>query len=88
MLENRKLWLTLLFANLLAFPALAHAQPKAETPHTPRSDLVGNLYRLTKTFPRSLFVSPGDVHYTPEGYELIARQVAACIRAALRKATP
>lgn len=39
-----------------------------------------DLYALTQSFPPSLFVRPGDVHYTNEGYRKIAGVTAACIR--------
>jgi lysophospholipase L1-like esterase len=36
-----------------------------------------DLNSLTKGFPAELFTKPGDVHYTAEGYQKIAVQVAA-----------
>ena len=46
-----------------------------------RFDIPTNdLHALTESFPASMFVRPGDVHYTKEGYREIARVVAACIR--------
>ena len=42
-----------------------------------------DLYALTAAFPQSMFVRPGNVHYTKEGSARIARQVAeALMRAA------
>lgn len=51
---------------------------------------VDDLQSLTAGFGPELFVEPGNVHYTKDGYRKIAEQVAACIRAALepRPATP
>jgi lysophospholipase L1-like esterase len=46
---------------------------------------IDDLHALTKTFEPSLFVQPGDVHYTAEGYEQIGVRVAAAIRSALTK---
>lgn len=42
-----------------------------------------DLHTLTSDFDSSMFVGPGNVHYTEEGYAVIATQVAAQIRAAL-----
>lgn len=44
---------------------------------------VNDLYSLTSRFDPSLFVRPGDVHYTKEGYDIIATQVADNIRSAI-----
>lgn len=41
-----------------------------------------NLFSLTKSFAPELFVRPGDVHYTTEGYQKIAQQVSQAILAA------
>jgi lysophospholipase L1-like esterase len=43
-----------------------------------------DLNTLTRTFAPEQFTKPGDVHYTPEGYQQIANQVADSIRAALQ----
>jgi len=40
---------------------------------------VDDLYALTRSFAGKHSVGPGDVHYTPEGYALLAEQVAAVI---------
>ncbi|MHC5057891.1 MAG: SGNH/GDSL hydrolase family protein [Planctomycetota bacterium] len=45
---------------------------------------VNDLHKLTKSFPPSLFVAPGNVHFTKAGSEKLAKQVAAKIAAALR----
>ncbi|MHC4252056.1 MAG: SGNH/GDSL hydrolase family protein [Planctomycetota bacterium] len=45
---------------------------------------VNDLHKLTKAFPPSLFVAPGNVHFTKAGSEKLAKQVAAKIEAALR----
>lgn len=37
---------------------------------------INDLYALTKRFSSDLFIRPGDVHYTEEGYKKIAQQVA------------
>lgn len=37
---------------------------------------INDLHALTKRFSSDLFVKPGDVHYTEEGYKKIAEQVA------------
>lgn len=42
-----------------------------------------DLHTMTSTFDPSLFVKPGNVHYTKEGYATIAAQVAEQIRVAL-----
>lgn len=44
-----------------------------------------DLHALTSSFPPSLFKCPGDVHYTKEGSERIAKAVAECIREQLDK---
>ena len=43
-----------------------------------------DLNALTSSFDDSLFVGPGDVHYTEEGYANLAMQVADRIKAALQ----
>ena len=45
--------------------------------------LINDLNTLTRSFPASYFVAPGDVHYTTTGYSLIGQQVADSIVAAL-----
>jgi len=47
---------------------------------------IDDLHALTRGFDPSLFVSPGDVHYTKEGYEKLGGQVAQTIEESLRKA--
>ena len=44
---------------------------------------VDDLWALTARFPPASFREPGDVHYTSQAYEKIARQVAASIDRAL-----
>ncbi|MDF7826934.1 SGNH/GDSL hydrolase family protein [Pontiellaceae bacterium B12227] len=44
---------------------------------------IDDLYALTATFPPAFFSCPGDVHYTAEGYQELARQVANSIKAEL-----
>jgi dienelactone hydrolase len=41
-----------------------------------------DLHMLTSGFDSSMFVGPGNVHYTEEGYAVVATQVARLIRAA------
>ena len=45
--------------------------------------VTNDLYAKTKSFSPVLFVRPGDVHYTEEGYKRIARQVAEQILTAI-----
>ena len=42
-----------------------------------------DLNSLTRSFSPHSFMKPGDVHFKPEGYQRLAAQVAATIRAAL-----
>jgi hypothetical protein len=44
---------------------------------------INDLHALTASFPSTMFVGPGDVHFTEQGSLLLAEQVAACIRARL-----
>ncbi|MCF7972836.1 MAG: SGNH/GDSL hydrolase family protein [Phycisphaerae bacterium] len=44
---------------------------------------IDDLYTLTKRFPPTLFTAPGNVHYTKEGYQAIAKQVAGVMQATL-----
>jgi len=44
---------------------------------------VNDLHTLSASFPAEKFVGPGDVHFTGEGAELLATQVAEAIRTAL-----
>lgn len=46
--------------------------------------MIDDLYTLTEGFSPDLFIEPGDVHYTKDGYRKIADQVADIIRAALK----
>jgi len=39
-----------------------------------------DLYAITQAFPPPMFTCPGDVHFTPEGCEVIAEAVSECIR--------
>ena len=45
--------------------------------------MIDDLYSLTRSFSRDMFVGPGDVHYRPEGYKKIALRVSEKIRSAL-----
>jgi len=45
---------------------------------------INDLHALTKTFPPALFTKPGDVHYTKDGYQRIAMQVAETVLATLK----
>ena len=45
---------------------------------------VNDLHALTKKFPSDLFVKPGDVHYTQQGYQKIAKQVSLKILTTLK----
>ena len=45
---------------------------------------INDLHALTSTFDDTLFRSPGNVHYTKEGYQKIAAQVAEKIEQALK----
>jgi arylsulfatase len=47
---------------------------------------VNDLHALTRTFEPELFVKPGDVHFTAEGSQRLATQVAEKIAAALKQA--
>ena len=47
--------------------------------HIPTDDL----FALTQGFAGNFSLQPGDVHFTPEGYDRIATQVAATVEAAL-----
>jgi hypothetical protein len=44
---------------------------------------INDLHSLTKAFPPALFTKPGDVHYTKDGYQKIAKQVADAVLATL-----
>lgn len=46
---------------------------------------INDLHALTKEFGPELFSGPGNVHFTGEGYDKIARQVAAAIEEAIDK---
>lgn len=46
---------------------------------------VNDLHALTKTFAPTLFVKPGDVHFTTQGSQRLAAQVAEKIGAVLKK---
>ncbi|MCX7016733.1 MAG: SGNH/GDSL hydrolase family protein [Candidatus Sumerlaeota bacterium] len=46
--------------------------------------MIDDLYSLTKGLPPSLFLGPGNVHYTSEGYEKVAQRVAEVIEADLK----
>lgn len=45
---------------------------------------IDDLHALTKTFPPELFSGPGNVHFTQEGSQKLADQVAASIQDALK----
>lgn len=61
------------------YNAVAAAVMRAH--HIPTDDL----YALTRRFSPDMFRSPGNVHYTPAGFEKLAEQVADSIRQRLRK---
>ncbi len=42
---------------------------------------INDLHSLTVEFGPEMFTCPGDVHFSDEGYQVIAKQVAECIRA-------
>lgn len=44
-----------------------------------------DLFAVTKGFAGKFSLQPGDVHFTPEGYERIAAQVAAAVTQALAR---
>ena len=44
---------------------------------------VNDLHSLTASFGPEMFTCPGDVHFSDEGYKVIARQVETSIRCAL-----
>lgn len=46
---------------------------------------IDDLYAATKAFGPEMFLGPGNVHYTPAGYEKLAAQVATKIASALKK---
>ncbi len=46
---------------------------------------IDDLYSLTRQFPVSSFVAPGDVHFTAKRYERVAEQVASSIGETLQK---
>jgi arylsulfatase A-like enzyme len=46
---------------------------------------INDLHATTKTFAPSLFVKPGNVHFTPAGSKLLAEQVAGAIQDGLKK---
>ncbi|MGH9343625.1 MAG: SGNH/GDSL hydrolase family protein [Terriglobia bacterium] len=41
---------------------------------------IDDLYALTRTFPKTMFPNPGNVHFTRAGFQKVADQVAASIR--------
>lgn len=46
---------------------------------------INDLYSLTKEFPPSFFTAPGNVHFSKEGYTMLARQVAKKITETLEQ---
>jgi hypothetical protein len=44
---------------------------------------IDDLYAVSVSMPAELSLGPGNVHYTPEGYSMLARQAAASIEKAL-----
>jgi len=46
---------------------------------------IDDLYALSVSMPGELSLGPGNVHYTPEGYSRLARQVADSIERALEQ---
>ncbi len=47
--------------------------------------LIDDLHATTKAFGPEMFLGPGNVHYTPAGYEKLAGQVATKIESVLKK---
>ncbi len=47
--------------------------------------LVDDLHAATKAFGPGMFLGPGNVHYTPEGYAKLAAQVVSAIESVLKK---
>lgn len=47
---------------------------------------INDLHTLIKPHMKTLTVAPGNVHFTPEGSKLLARQVASAIETAIEKA--
>lgn len=45
---------------------------------------INDLHALTKDFPGKLFRQPGDVHFTSDGYEKIAKKVVSSIEKQLK----
>ncbi|MBT8038149.1 MAG: SGNH/GDSL hydrolase family protein [Verrucomicrobiae bacterium] len=45
---------------------------------------INDLNALTREFPASLFIMPGDVHYTKDGYKKIAKQVSESLTTSLK----
>jgi predicted GH43/DUF377 family glycosyl hydrolase len=46
--------------------------------------MLDDLYATTKAFGPEMFRGPGDVHYTPQGYKILAAQVVTKVAAALK----
>ncbi|MEX2607587.1 MAG: LamG-like jellyroll fold domain-containing protein [Kiritimatiellia bacterium] len=44
---------------------------------------INDLHAVTEAFPPEFFRAPGDVHYTPEGYQKIAEEVAKTLEKVL-----
>lgn len=49
--------------------------------------VINDLQTLTEGFAPELFLKPGNVHYKPDGYKLLAEQVAGKIRSALKSSS-
>jgi lysophospholipase L1-like esterase len=49
---------------------------------------IDDLHAVAASFPTNFFVGPGDVHFTPEGYQKLARQAAWVIESALPPRSP
>ncbi|MCC2686416.1 MAG: signal peptide protein, partial [Paenibacillaceae bacterium] len=45
--------------------------------------IINDLYSVTRQFGPEMFTAPGNVHFTKEGYEKLAEQVASKIQSAL-----
>jgi hypothetical protein len=45
--------------------------------------LINDLYNVSRQFGPEMFTAPGNVHFTKEGYEKLAAQVASTIQSAL-----
>jgi hypothetical protein len=44
---------------------------------------INDLHATTKAFAADMFTKPGDVHYTPQGSQILAKQVVGSISQAM-----